>query len=129
MKKLCEPMVVTPPPPCVPRFSVTNSRKTLSSPIFSDVVSPWYFRSCGGPPRGGADGGVAEEPIALADRGRSFDACVRADDGAGADGDVRADQRERADFDVVSERCFVADDGSGMNSRHRLLGPFCHDAQ
>ena len=50
MKKLCEPMVVTPPPPCVPRFNVTNSRTTLSSPIVSDVVSPWYFRSCGGLP-------------------------------------------------------------------------------
>ena len=40
-------MLVTPPPPAVPRWMVTNSRMTLRSPITRRVGSPPNFRSCG----------------------------------------------------------------------------------
>src|SRR4030095_6295383 len=58
----------------------------------------------------GADGGLAEEAIALADGRWAFDAQVRSDDRAGADGDVRTDDRVRADRDVGREDGIVADD-------------------
>ena len=84
-EEVVDPIVVMPPPPVVPRLIVTNSRKMLSLPMASSVCSPLYFRSCGGP----ADRGVTVELIALADRGRAFDARERTDDAAAADGDVR----------------------------------------
>src|ERR1700722_6703142 len=50
MKRLSFPMVVTPPPPVVPRLTVLNSRKRLPSPMMTSVCSPLNFRSCGLPP-------------------------------------------------------------------------------
>ena len=50
MNRLRSPIVVCPPPPAVPRWMVTNSRKTLRWPMTSRVCSPRYFRSCGGRP-------------------------------------------------------------------------------
>jgi hypothetical protein len=50
MNRLSEPIEVTLPPPAVPRFTVTNSRKVLRSPISSRDASPWYFRSWGAKP-------------------------------------------------------------------------------
>ena len=47
MKTLSSPIRVRPPPPCVPRWIVTNSRKTLRWPITRRVSSPLNFRSCG----------------------------------------------------------------------------------
>ena len=38
------------PPPSVPRFTVMNSRKTLSLPMTSSVRSPLNLMSCGGVP-------------------------------------------------------------------------------
>ena len=43
-------MRVSPPPPTVPRWMVTHSRKTLPRPITRRVRSPRYFRSWGGRP-------------------------------------------------------------------------------
>ena len=42
--------LVTPPPPRVPRWIVTNSRNMLCLPITSRVGSPLNFRSCGASP-------------------------------------------------------------------------------
>ena len=43
-------MLVSPPPPAVPRWMVTNSRITFRSPIVTRVGSPPNFRSCGTSP-------------------------------------------------------------------------------
>ena len=40
-------MLVSPPPPCVPRWIVTNSRKMFFLPMTTRVFSPRYLRSCG----------------------------------------------------------------------------------
>src|SRR5439155_882452 len=50
ISRLLEPMRVTPPPPTVPRLTVTPSRKVLSSPIRNWVLSPPYLRSWGAVP-------------------------------------------------------------------------------
>ena len=47
MNTLRSPISVTPPPPRVPRWIVTNSRKMLRLPMTSRVSSPRNFRSCG----------------------------------------------------------------------------------
>ena len=47
MNTLRSPITVAPPPPAVPRCTVTNSRNTLRLPIDSVVFSPLNFRSCG----------------------------------------------------------------------------------
>jgi hypothetical protein len=50
MIQLSSPRRVTFASPMVPRLIVTYSRITLPSPISTEVSSPAYFLSCGGPP-------------------------------------------------------------------------------
>src|SRR5580693_10328049 len=50
MSKLSSPISVTSPPPCVPRWIVTNSRILFRLPIRVDARSPLYFRSCDATP-------------------------------------------------------------------------------
>src|SRR5580698_8583985 len=50
MSRLSLPMRVTPLSCVVPRFTVTDSRNTLRSPISRRVGSPLYFLSCGASP-------------------------------------------------------------------------------
>jgi len=50
MNRFSSPIRVSPPPPVVPRLSVTNSRMSFRAPMTSVVFSPAYLRSWGGPP-------------------------------------------------------------------------------
>ena len=64
MKKQSLPILVSPPPLSVPRLIVTNSRKTLRSPISSRVGSPTTARSARRPRRNsGVSPGISQAAI------------------------------------------------------------------
>ena len=100
MNRLRSPIVVTPPPPAVPRWMVTNSRKMLPAPISSRVG----FAAGISVLRREADRGVREDLVAVADRGVPVDHRRRADLAVAADAHVRANHRERANGGALANR-------------------------
>ena len=86
MKRLSEPMLVTPPPPAVPRWIVANSRKMLRSP--TDAASLAVELEV---LRHQPDRGVREDVVALTIRRVAIDRHVGVEHGARAETHAGAD--------------------------------------
>ena len=100
MNTLWSPISVTPPPPAVPRWIVTNSRNTLRSPIDEARRLAVILQIL----RDQADRGEREDLVAVADLGRAVDDRRGADAAVASDAHVIADDRVRADDRAGADR-------------------------
>ena len=111
-------MRVSPPPPCVPRLIVTNSRNVFRRPIVEPRPLALVLQVL----RRQADRRHREDPRVVADLGPSFD------HGRGADAAPPADRHVRADGAVRADGCSLADARRRMHAarsdrRARRPGP------